>query len=182
MLGEGERGRAKVGLLKVAIVGPPNAGKSTLFNRFMRSGGRNNKRLQAEKRGNRRGRGGVVGRAIVSDISATTRDRRECEGNIAGIKFRLFDTAGVDDDVMGAGSSSSKMRKYYGAGRMSRQTNEDDVREDIVLRGMAEQTLAAVTMADVVFLLYDGRALVNGGSPVEVVEMARWLRKHIDGE
>ena len=43
---------------------------------------------------------------------------------------------------------------------------------------MAEQTLTAVDVADVVLFVFDGRALVKGGSPYEVVDMARWLRKH----
>ena len=43
---------------------------------------------------------------------------------------------------------------------------------------MAEQTLAAVDVADVVLFVFDARAIVKGGSPYEVVDMARWLRKH----
>ena len=58
---------------KVAILGRPNVGKSTLFNR-------------------------LVGRklALVDDQPGVTRDRREGEGRIADLTFRLFDTAGLD--------------------------------------------------------------------------------------
>lgn len=56
----------------VAIVGPPNAGKSTLLNAL----------LNEEK-------------AIVTEIAGTTRDVIEDTLIISGIKFRILDTAGI---------------------------------------------------------------------------------------
>lgn len=58
--------------VSVAIIGKPNAGKSTLLNAL----------LNEE-------------RAIVSDIAGTTRDTIEEALNINGIIFRLIDTAGI---------------------------------------------------------------------------------------
>lgn len=58
--------------IKVAIIGKPNAGKSTLLNAL----------LNEE-------------RAIVSDIAGTTRDTIEEALNINGVLFRLIDTAGI---------------------------------------------------------------------------------------
>ncbi|MCU0320905.1 MAG: tRNA uridine-5-carboxymethylaminomethyl(34) synthesis GTPase MnmE, partial [Chitinophagaceae bacterium] len=58
--------------VQVAIIGKPNAGKSTLLNQL----------LQEE-------------RAIVSAIAGTTRDTIEEVLNINGILFRLIDTAGI---------------------------------------------------------------------------------------
>ncbi|HTN06707.1 tRNA uridine-5-carboxymethylaminomethyl(34) synthesis GTPase MnmE [Agriterribacter sp.] len=58
--------------VNVAIIGKPNAGKSTLLNAL----------LNEE-------------RAIVSDIAGTTRDTIEEVLNINGVLFRLIDTAGI---------------------------------------------------------------------------------------
>lgn len=58
--------------IPVAIVGKPNAGKSTLLNIL----------LEEE-------------RAIVSEIPGTTRDTIEDEVNIEGILYRFIDTAGI---------------------------------------------------------------------------------------
>ncbi|MEO8109514.1 MAG: tRNA uridine-5-carboxymethylaminomethyl(34) synthesis GTPase MnmE [Ginsengibacter sp.] len=58
--------------VSVAIVGSPNAGKSTLLNTLLNES-----------------------RAIVSEIAGTTRDTIEEVINIDGILFRLIDTAGI---------------------------------------------------------------------------------------
>lgn len=58
--------------VNVAIIGKPNAGKSTLLNTLLNED-----------------------RAIVSDIPGTTRDTVEEILNIEGILFRLIDTAGI---------------------------------------------------------------------------------------
>jgi GTP-binding protein len=59
----------------VAIIGRPNVGKSTLFNRLV------GKRL-----------------ALVDDQPGVTRDRREGEANLLGLEFRVIDTAGFEDE------------------------------------------------------------------------------------
>src|SRR5690606_38565639 len=58
--------------VSAAIVGKPNAGKSTLLNALLNEN-----------------------RAIVSEIAGTTRDTIEEVINIDGILFRLIDTAGI---------------------------------------------------------------------------------------
>lgn len=64
--------------VQVAIVGRPNAGKSTLLNTLLNEN-----------------------RAIVSEIAGTTRDTVEEIINIDGILFRLVDTAGLRVDTSG---------------------------------------------------------------------------------
>ncbi len=93
----------------LAIVGRPNVGKSTLFNRLV------GKRL-----------------AIVDDTPGVTRDRREGEGVLAELEFRLFDTAGLEDAA--PGSLEARMRA---------------------------QTENAVDDADVVLFMIDGRVGVT---------------------
>jgi GTP-binding protein len=90
----------------VAIVGRPNVGKSTLFNR-------------------------LVGRkiALVDDTPGVTRDRREAEGRIADLTFRILDTAGYED--VKDGSLEDRMR---------------------------QQTELAIKEADVILFMIDARA------------------------
>jgi len=69
----------------VAIVGRPNVGKSTLFNRLV------GKRL-----------------ALVDDMPGVTRDRREADAHLGDLKFRVIDTAGFEDAA--AGTLLGRMR------------------------------------------------------------------------
>ncbi|MGQ0483886.1 MAG: ribosome biogenesis GTPase Der [Hyphomicrobiales bacterium] len=93
----------------IAILGRPNVGKSTLFNR-------------------------LAGRklALVDDEPGVTRDRREGEGSIGDLKFRLFDTAGLD----AAKKESLEAR-------------------------MSAQAETAIDEADLVFFVIDARAGVT---------------------
>jgi GTP-binding protein len=63
-------------MFKIALVGRPNVGKSTLFNKLA---------------------GRVV--AIVSDRSGTTRDRKTSTGYLGDMVFEMIDTAGWEDDL-----------------------------------------------------------------------------------
>ncbi len=79
--------------IPVAIVGKPNAGKSTLLNTL----------LNEE-------------RAIVSDIAGTTRDTIEETLHIDGVTFRFIDTAGIRDtkdqiEAIGVEKAKEKIKK-----------------------------------------------------------------------
>lgn len=79
----------------VAIVGKPNAGKSTLLNALL-----------------------AEDKAIVSPIAGTTRDSIEDETTIKGIKFRFVDTAGLrqtEDIVENIGIARTKEKMQASA-------------------------------------------------------------------
>jgi GTP-binding protein len=63
----------------IAIIGRPNVGKSTLFNR-------------------------LVGQklALVDDLPGVTRDRREGEARLGDLAFTIIDTAGLDEGPKGS--------------------------------------------------------------------------------
>ncbi len=93
----------------VAIIGRPNVGKSTLFNRLV------GKRL-----------------ALVDDTPGVTRDRREGMGHLGPLRFRVIDTAGLEEP--GDNELSARIR---------------------------EQTEAAIDDADAVIFMVDARAGVT---------------------
>ena len=61
-------------ILSVALVGRPNTGKSTLFNRLT-----------------------GTNLAIVTDVPGTTRDRKEGKGSLSCLPLSVIDTGGLDD-------------------------------------------------------------------------------------
>ena len=89
----------------IAIIGRPNVGKSTLFNRLV------GKKL-----------------ALVDDQPGVTRDRRYADGRLSDLRFRVIDTAGMDE-----------------------------AEADMLESRMLLQTRAAMAEADILFFMVDGR-------------------------
>ncbi len=100
--------------LTLAIVGRPNVGKSTLFNRLA------GKQL-----------------ALVHDTPGVTRDRREAEGALGSIAFKLIDTAGFEEGADGS-----------------------------LAARMTAQTMAAIAEADVCLFVIDSRDGVTAGDEI----------------
>src|SRR3546814_9875439 len=92
--------------ITVAIIGRPNVGKSTLFNRLA------GKKL-----------------ALVAETPGVTRDRREAEGRISDLEFRVVDTAGLDEALV------SKVEQG-----MRDQTERDLAGADVVMVDIEERT------------------------------------------
>ncbi|MEU1089154.1 ribosome biogenesis GTPase Der [Streptomyces sp. NPDC005576] len=87
---EGALGEAGAGPLPVlAVVGRPNVGKSTLVNR-------------------------IIGRreAVVQDKPGVTRDRVTYEAEWAGRRFKVVDTGGWEQDVLGLDASVAAQAEY----------------------------------------------------------------------
>ncbi len=108
----------------VAIVGRPNVGKSTFFNR-------------------------IAGRriSIVEDTPGVTRDRIYSDVEWLNYNFTLVDTGGIEPDS-----------------------------NDVILKQMREQALLAISSADVILFMVDGRAAMTTADQ-EIAQMLR-LSKH----
>ena len=88
LIADGQKAKIINEGVKVALVGKPNVGKSSLLNAFLGED-----------------------RAIVTDIAGTTRDVVEGHANIDGVVLHLFDTAGIrqsNDKIEAIGIERSK--------------------------------------------------------------------------
>jgi len=88
LLDDGKKAKIINEGIKVALVGKPNVGKSSLLNAFLGED-----------------------RAIVTDIAGTTRDVVEGSANIDGVILHLYDTAGIresNDKIESIGIEKSK--------------------------------------------------------------------------
>jgi GTP-binding protein len=85
--------------IRVAIIGKPNAGKSSLYNRLL-----------------------GTERAIVSEVAGTTRDALDTVLERNGVRYRLIDTAGLRRK-----SKIDESVEYYGFVRAMRAIDRADV-------------------------------------------------------
>ncbi len=77
-------------MYKIAIIGRPNVGKSTLFNK-------------------------LVGKsfAMTDDYAGVTRDRKEAKAQIGHIKFTAIDTAGLENEIKGDAMTEKMVEQTY---------------------------------------------------------------------
>jgi len=156
--------------VSVAIVGKPNAGKSTLLNSLLNEN-----------------------RAIVSEIAGTTRDTIEEVLNIDGVLFRLIDTAGIrhhTSDVIeqiGVGRSLEKMEQADIVVYLFDVVSEDAadlavVRDELTTKGKKFLLVGNKVDALVSVPVANGAGddeLVRGRFPSELLISARESR-HVD--
>ena len=127
---------------KIVLAGPPNAGKSTLFNKLVRKDA-----------------------ALVSPLAGTTRDYLEAEIDWDGIPVVLIDTAGIDGETLDELSSSPRRQG-------TRELNSDlsclDSRlrgNDIILDESAQiKTHELLKQADVIIYCHEETAGASGAA------------------
>jgi tRNA modification GTPase len=121
---------------EVVLVGPPNVGKSSLFNALVEQYG-----LQDRNRV-----------AIVSPISGTTRDYLLAELELGGLHCQLIDTAGFVDDTFEHSAASAEIHRAAQSHASARRRGatlrllcSDD---RFALKSIQQPTLFVVTKAD----------------------------------
>ena len=135
----------------VALVGRPNVGKSTLFNRMV---------------GQRK--------AIVEDLAGTTRDRLYGDADWNGRDFILVDTGGLDFGMMSTASAQKGgdpkdlTSAGYQAGAASR----------LFLREIREQAEIAMAEAEVIVFLVDAETGVTGPDE-DIADLLRRTEKPV---
>ena len=129
---ESENGKIIKNGIKVAIVGRPNVGKSSILNKL----------LNEDK-------------AIVTDIEGTTRDIVEGEVSIAGVLFRFVDTAGIreaKDLVEKIGIERSRNEIFNSDLVLMVLNNNEKITEDEkkLISELPEQSLIVINKNDLI--------------------------------
>jgi len=120
--------------IKLAIVGRPNVGKSSLFNRLL-----------GEER------------AIVTDIAGTTRDYIEETVNLKGIPINLIDTAGIREtsdlvERIGVERSLQKLKEadvvLFVLDASKEKPSEEDLKLARLVEGVKKPTIVVLNKID----------------------------------
>ena len=141
--------------VSVAIVGKPNAGKSTLLNALLNEN-----------------------RAIVSDIPGTTRDTIEECIQLDGLLFRFIDTAGIradtDDAIEAAGIARSREKIRSADWVIYLFDGREDLTE--VMDWKTEAELAGLN-----FLLVANKSdLISGELPADIIPISALHRRGLE--
>lgn len=137
----------------VAILGKPNAGKSTLLNALLKEE-----------------------RAIVSDIAGTTRDTIEEILHIKGNAFRLIDTAGLretSDEIEKIGVAKAKEKSDKADVLVYLiDTASEDISEDVsLLKELMRNDLKVI----ICFTKIDSNVIANEANPSQLITLASQL-------
>jgi len=161
-LNDGRKGERLRDGIKVAVIGAPNAGKSTLVN-------------------------ALVERdiAIVSDLAGTTRDIIEAHLNIAGYPVILADTAGLRPEQINNQDDAEGHDAIEGAGirRALNYANNSDVRLLVFDGSEAETnqaTLDLIRPQDIVII--NKNDLINENAPLFHVKQGLDLQGDLQGD
>uniref|UniRef100_A0A7S2ZSX2 G domain-containing protein n=1 Tax=Rhodosorus marinus TaxID=101924 RepID=A0A7S2ZSX2_9RHOD len=139
--------------LSLALVGKPNVGKSTIYNRLVDS---------AAVRGHK---------SIVHPEPGVTRDVIYGEAVLHDLRFLVFDTAGLEESIVDT-KARAKITSFFDIKAVSGLMAMDDSEIYRALyRDMALKTALAVEKADAVLHVVDAR---EGMSEVDK-DIARWL-------
>ncbi|GAB4445742.1 MAG: ribosome biogenesis GTPase Der [Anaerolineae bacterium] len=132
----------------VALVGRPNVGKSTLFNRMV---------------GQRK--------AIIEDLAGTTRDRLYGDADWGGRDFVVVDTGGIDFNLMSSAAldrvDDPEITRQQGSGYTA------GVSSRLFLKEIRQQAEIAMAEAEVIVLVLD----VDTGVTAPDQEIANMLRR-----
>lgn len=156
--------------LKIAIIGRPNVGKSTLFNR-----------LASAVRG--RGSEGVESpaplvfvRSVVDSVPGVTRDPREASAALSDLLMTVVDTPGLENAIgerapsVNHSRDSSQFAKQVALSEASALCDDPVYRD--MYRKMESATINAVQDANILFFVIDA------GDGVTLVDhaLAQWIR------
>ncbi|HXM34982.1 MAG TPA: tRNA uridine-5-carboxymethylaminomethyl(34) synthesis GTPase MnmE [Pyrinomonadaceae bacterium] len=139
--------------LRVAIVGPPNAGKSTIFNRLLR-----------------------FDRAIVTDVAGTTRDTISETVNIDGVPVVLTDTAGIRESANVVESIGLERTKQAMAGAdlllVVLDGSANLTTDDIELLQLSSETLRIVALNKSDLPTFRNEFIESSNGSLRVVEVS----------
>jgi len=133
----------------LSLVGRPNVGKSTLFNRLTRSRD-----------------------ALVADLPGLTRDRLYGEGRLGEFFYTVVDTGGLaeelaDNNLAQRSGQGDNPATTQGEPR-ARGEHDGDISEE-----MFRQTLLAIRESDIVLFLVDGRSGVTAADEQLAVQLRK---------